>query len=142
MAKRDEEIVEFLKQTPLFSLCREKDLRSIIKIANEKKFEAGSPIIKEGDSGLGFYLILEGKVDIKRDDRLLSQRGVGDFFGEMTLLDGGPRSADVIATEPTRCLVLARWDLKDIVKSYPDVALYMLEELSRRLRETDQALTE
>ncbi|MFQ5794341.1 MAG: cyclic nucleotide-binding domain-containing protein [Candidatus Bipolaricaulia bacterium] len=142
MPKGDEEIIKFMQQTPLFSLCSEKELRGLIKTAKEKEFTAGSPIVKQGDRGVGFYLILEGQVDIKRGDRLLTQRGAGDFFGEMALLDGGPRSADVIATEPTRCLALTKWDLRAIVKSYPDVALHMLEELSRRLRATDQTLTE
>ena len=127
-----------LKKVPLFSRLSEKALASIVKVAIEKEFKAGTRIVSEGDTGTGFYLIISGSTAVSRSGARIAKLGAGEFFGEMALLDGAPRSADVIALEDTKCLVLTLWVLKGIIAANPNVALGMLEELARRLREAEQ----
>ncbi len=137
------DITKSLNGTPLFSRLGRRELEALLKTAKEREFETGQTIVREGDmGGLGFYLILDGRVEVKKGNKVLSKIGAGGFFGEMALLDDAPRSADVVATEKTKCLLLTKWDLKSLIATYPDIAMKMLEELTRRLRETDQALSE
>jgi len=138
-----EETVKLLKEVPLFSHFSEKQLEAILKTAKEREFEPGTPIVREGEqSNLGFYLILDGQVEVRKGNQTLAKLGSGQFFGEMSLLDEQPRSADVVPTTKTKCLLLTRWDIKSLISTYPDIAMTMLEELARRLRETDKALSE
>lgn len=137
----EKQTLALLKKAPLFSRLGEKGLKAIQKTATEKEFRKGTKIVAEGSAGVGFYLILEGSAEVSRSGERLAKLGAGAFFGEMSLLDGEPRSADVIALEDTACLVLSPWAMKGIVAANPDVALGMLEELARRLRETDRALS-
>ncbi|MCR4405033.1 MAG: cyclic nucleotide-binding domain-containing protein [Candidatus Acetothermia bacterium] len=138
-----EETVKLLKGVPLFSRFSDRQLGAIHKTAKEREFEPGTPIVREGDqSNLGFYLILDGQVEVRKGNQTLAKLGSGQFFGEMSLLDDQPRSADVVPMTKTKCLVLTRWDIKGLIKTYPDIAMTMLEELARRLRETDKALSE
>ncbi|MFP4588562.1 MAG: Crp/Fnr family transcriptional regulator [Candidatus Acetothermia bacterium] len=136
------EVIELLKDVPLFSHLKKKSLRSVAKTAKKRNFEAGEPILREGEQKrVGFYLILEGQVEVKQGDSTLSKLGSGQFFGEMSALDGKPRSADVITTTDTECLVITNWDIKSLINTDPDVAMGIIEELTRRLRETNMALT-
>ncbi|MGC9530421.1 MAG: Crp/Fnr family transcriptional regulator [Candidatus Bipolaricaulaceae bacterium] len=138
-----ESAVELLRKVPLFSQFGDRKLRALLKTAKEREFSPGEPIVREGDaSNVGFYLILEGQVEVKRGDNVLSRLGAGQFFGEMAVLDGAPRSADVVAAAPTRCLALTSWDFKALVDTYPDIAMGVIAELARRLRETSAALTD
>jgi CRP-like cAMP-binding protein len=127
-----------LKKVPLFSRLSEKALASIVKVAIEKEFKAETRIVSEGDTGTGFYLITAGSTEVSRSGARIAKLGAGEFFGEMALLDGAPRSADVTALEDTKCLVLTLWVLKGIIAANPNVALGMLEELARRLRDAEQ----
>jgi len=124
--------LELLREAPLFSRLSERGLKAVQKSASLKEFKAGTKIVAEGASGVGFYLILEGSAEVSRSGAKLAKLGSGAFFGEMSLLDG---------LEDTRCLVLTPWAMKSIVSANPDVALGMLEELARRLRDTDRALS-
>lgn len=137
------DVVKLLNGTPLFSRLGRRELEALLKTAKEREFEPGKTIVREGDiAGLGFYLILDGRVEVRKGNKVLSKLGAGEFFGEMALLDEAPRSADVIATEKTKCLLLTKWEIKSLITTYPDIAMKMLEELSRRLRETGKALSE
>lgn len=136
-------VAEMLRDVPLFSSFTDKHLQAVAKTAKEVEFEAGKPIVKEGDrSKVGFFLILEGQVEVRKGGKVLSRLGSGQFFGEMAVLDGQPRSADVVAVAPTKCLVLASWDIKALITTYPDIALEIIGELTRRLRQTSMTLSE
>ncbi|MEW6216309.1 MAG: cyclic nucleotide-binding domain-containing protein [Candidatus Bipolaricaulota bacterium] len=136
-------VAEMLKDVPLFSSFNDKHLQAVAKTAKEMEFESGTPIVKEGDrSKVGFFLILEGQVEVRRGTKVVSRLGSGQFFGEMAVLDGQPRSADVVAVTPTKCLVLASWDIKGLITTYPDIAHEIIGELTRRLRQTSMALSE
>jgi CRP-like cAMP-binding protein len=99
-------------------------------------------IVKKGERGVGFYLILDGSVEVKSGEIVLSKLGPGQFFGEMSIIDDEPRSADVITVEPSRCLVLTAWAFESLLSNHPKIALKMLREFVRRLRHTDKAFSE
>ena len=134
-------VTDLLKKAPLFSRLSRRGLEAVMKSATEKTFKAGKQILGEGESGVGFYLILDGSAQVTRKDKELAKLDAGNFFGELAVLDGEPRTADVVALEDTKCLVLTRWAMKSIISSHPDVASGMLEELAKRLRESNRALS-
>jgi CRP/FNR family cyclic AMP-dependent transcriptional regulator len=135
-------IVEMLGKTPLWSGLSKQDLRSIAKLSRERAYETGEAIVRKGETGVGFYLILDGGVEIRSGAKTLSKLGHGQFFGEMSVLDNQPRSADVVVTEPTRCLTLSAWSFNALISENPRIALKMLQEFVRRLRATDRALSD
>ncbi len=127
---------------PLFRDLDRKALERIERAARQRSFKAGEAIVKEGDEGVGFYLIASGKVSVTRGGTQLNTLGAGDFFGEMALLDNHRRSATVTATEPTECIVVHRADFVAELRANPDLAIDLLALMSRRLRELDEKLGE
>ena len=134
--------IEMLEKSPLWSGLSQKDLKSIIRLSKEREYEAGETIVQKGEGGVGFYLILEGSVEIKTNGTVISKLGPSQFFGEMSVIDNQPRSADVIALEPSRCLILSAWSFNALISENPKIAMKMLQEFVRRLRNTNQALTD
>jgi len=134
--------VEMLQKTPLWSGLTEKELKVITRSFKELKYESGDVIVRKGEAGIGFYLITDGTVEVRSDGRVLSKLGPGQFFGEMALLDGQPRSADVVALEPSRCLALSSWSFKSILSEHPKMAVKLLQESARRSRTNTQNLSE
>jgi CRP/FNR family transcriptional regulator, cyclic AMP receptor protein len=127
---------------PLFKSLSKEELKELANSSKETSFPSGTSIVKEGDAGLGFYLIVEGQALVKRNGKILSKLGRGNFFGEMSLFDDQPRSADVVAAEPTKCLVLLRWNFWALVSKNPQIARGLLKEMARRLRATNVSLSE
>lgn len=136
-----EKIAGLIAKAPLFSHVAKKGLAAIVEKAVSKEFAVGTKIVSAGTTGTGFYLILSGGAEVVREGKVVAKFGAGDFFGEMALIDGAPRSADVVATEDTVCLVISLWALKGIIAVTPDIAVEMLEELVQRLRKTEHALS-
>jgi CRP/FNR family cyclic AMP-dependent transcriptional regulator len=131
-------IIEALKKTPIFAKTSDDSLASLLKSAIQKTVQAGTKIVEKGQSGLGFYLILQGKADVMSGGKKLVEFGEGSFFGELSVIDGAPRTADVVAKAETTCLVLSQWAMRSIIGTHPEIALSMLEELAHRLRVTDE----
>jgi CRP-like cAMP-binding protein len=138
--KESAPIVEMLGKSSLWSGLDKKDLKSIVRLSKERTYETGDVIVQKGEGGVGFYLILDGSVEIKSDGKTISKFGPGQFFGEMSVIDNQPRSADVVAIEPSRCLILSAWSFNALISENPKIALKMLQEFVRRLRRTNQAL--
>lgn len=134
-------IIKMLERVPIFSGLTQKELRSIASSSKEKEFQAGQMMVSEGESGVGFFLIIEGRAEVRRSGKVLSRLEQGQFFGEMTLLDEQPRSADVVAVEPTRCLIFTVWDFHGMVRTYPKMAREIMKEMARRLRLTNKAFS-
>ena len=134
----------FLKKTPLFAGCSEKEIASVLGTAKEREFSVGEAIIRDGhEGGRGFYLVLEGKARVSKGDTTLAEFGPGDYFGEMALLlDDTPRTADVTATTNLRAIVITQWDFRALIKSHPDMGVKLMAELAKRLRDTDAALSD
>ena len=131
-----------LAKVPMFNDLPKKALERLERITRERSFKAGDAIVKEGDEGVGFFLITKGKVDVTRGGAKLNTLGAGDFFGEMALLDNHRRSATVTATEDTATLAMLRSDFVAELRANADLAVEMLTMLSRRLRESDAKLAE
>lgn len=134
--------IEVFGAVPLFRGLGNDELVAIGRLSKKMEFKAGEAIVKEGDAGLGFYIIMSGRASVRRKNRIVAELGRGSFFGEMALLDNQPRSADVIASEPTTCLVLLRWNFWSLVSKNKRVIKGLLEEMARRLRATNKALSE
>ena len=135
------DIVGHLRQIPVFSGLSEAHLAEIARVAGRRTFAAGEPIVRRGSQAhAAFFLILSGRVEVRRDERVLSELGTGQYFGEMSLFDNQPRSVDVVPMADTECVVIARWNLERLIKENPDIAMQMLADLSRRLRDTEERL--
>ncbi len=132
-----------LAQVPLFAQLAAHDLDSLAAALRPHQYRAGEVVFHEGDAGTALYIIEEGEVKIVLGspggkEAVLSLLGRGDFFGELALLDGLPRSADAVAAAATRLQILNREDFLRLVAVHPGFAAGLLAALSRRLRRTDQ----
>lgn len=134
--------MDSLARVPLFRDLNRKALERVERSARPRSFGTGDEIVKEGEEGVGFYLITSGRVSVTRGGAHLNTLGAGDFFGEMALLDNHRRSATVTASEPTECIVLHRADFVAELRANPDLAVELLALMSRRLRELDEKLGE
>jgi CRP-like cAMP-binding protein len=126
---------EQLKKVPLFEGISGTDLQRIAESGKERRFDAGTTIVSAGEPGQGFYLIMDGRVDVRQGNRTIATLGPGDYFGELALIRETPRTATVIAKDPTTCLALARWDFKGIVVSNPSIAIRLLETVANRIQD-------
>jgi CRP-like cAMP-binding protein len=134
--------VEFLKHVPLFQDLDRKSLEAIANAAVEQSYTPGQEIVRQGDTGVGAFIIKSGKVEAVQDrsghQHKLAELKTGDVFGEMALLDEFPRSATVRAVEPTTCLGIQRWHFRGILESHPQIALTLLPVLTKRLRNAER----
>jgi CRP-like cAMP-binding protein len=135
---RDEKI-DMLGSMPLFEGLDADDLGGIADRTVEVDYGAGGVIVREGEIGTGFFVVVSGAVRVVRDGETVSRLGPGEFFGELSVLDHRPRNAQVVAAEPTACLALASWDLETVITEQPRVALAMLRVLAGRLRDVSDA---
>ncbi len=125
---------ELLASTPLFAGVDAAGLARIGERTVEVEFPAGHVIARQGEVGTGFFVIASGGARVLRDGRTIATLGPGDFFGELSVLDGQPRNAQVLADGPTTCLALATWDFEAVINDQPGVALAVLRGLAGRLR--------
>lgn len=133
-------VQDALAKVAMFRDLDKKQLARVERIARERTFKGGETIIKEGDEGVGFYLLLSGSVDVTRGGAKLASLRAGDSFGEMALLDNYRRSATVVARDAVSALVLLRSDFMAELRNDAGLAVEMLVMMSRRLREADEAL--
>ncbi len=144
MANRDDgpieraQMADLLRAGTLFAQFRDKDLDLVLETADQRTFAPGQAIVHERDVGREVFLILAGRVEVRKGLKCLAELGAGQFFGEMAFLNQSKRSADVVALGPTRCLVLNNGVLHDLLLAHPRLGLKMMRELARRLRNTDQ----
>jgi CRP-like cAMP-binding protein len=124
-----------LSRCTLFLSLDADGLAALAERAAEVDFPAGHVIARQGEIGTGLFIVVNGAVRVVRSGELIARLGVGDFFGELSVLDRMPRTASVIADEPTGCLALASWDFEATVVESPAIALAIMRGLARRLRE-------
>jgi CRP-like cAMP-binding protein len=118
---------------PLFAGLSKKELAQVASIADELDFDAGKVLIREGDPGREFFILLEGGTEVTRGGETLAVRQAPDFFGEIALMCDRPRTATVTAAEPVRALVVTDRDFKNLVKKSPEIALKVLQAVGERL---------
>ena len=128
------EKVLFLKSIDLFSQIPGEDLAQIAVIATEETRDRGEEIFSEGEDGDALYLVLDGKVRVHREDRVIAELGERECFGEMAILDASPRSATVTAVEDSHLLKISREDFQEIVTEKPEIAMGIIKVLTGRLR--------
>lgn len=130
-----------LSGVPMFAGFSKRHLQRLAASADEVRFGPGERIVEEGNPGETLFVLLEGQVKVVRNGTLRTRLVPGDFFGEVSVLDGGPRTASVIAETPVAALRLFRRTVLELVGSEPQLALSLLEGIARRIREIDRSLT-
>jgi CRP/FNR family transcriptional regulator, cyclic AMP receptor protein len=130
---------ELLGACRLFAGVGPTDLAALADRAVEVDFPADRVIARQGEIGTGFFVVVDGSVRVVRDGEELAVLGPGEFFGELSVLDGKPRIAQVATVSDTRCLALATWDFEAVLLANPSLALAILRGLAERLRsQTEQ----
>jgi CRP/FNR family cyclic AMP-dependent transcriptional regulator len=133
----DPATVKALGATDLFSSLSRRSLDAVAASARTVHHPAGKQITAEGGSGVGFHLILEGNAIVTVGDVSRGHIGPGKYFGEVSLIDGGPRSATVTAESDVTTISLATWDFKPLLESEPEIARAMLLVMCARLRSAE-----
>ena len=129
----DQEILDALAGLTLFSDLDRPQLQAVAHIMSEESCPTGQRILRQGFTGSGFFVILEGEVAVRVDGQEVATLGKGDFFGEISLLLGEPPVADVVAVTPVKALQLAGPELREFLLAYPVVMYRMLQAVIRRL---------
>ena len=135
-----EQALQLLSQVELFEGLSKAELRKIHGLSKELTFDAGENVITQKGKGGRFYLVTEGEAEIRIDDRDLKHITVGEYFGEMSLIDGEPRSATVQATSPLRTLTIASFNFRPLLLEHPTIAYKLLTTLSRRVRDLERRI--
>ncbi len=135
-----EEKRAWLREVPLFRGCSSDVLDQLAETTAEFPFLDDELIVQRGQVGNGLYIIVDGGARIVTGQEELARLGPGEFFGELAVIDQQPRSASAFAIGQTTCLALASWDLVAVLEREPRLAMNLLTELSRRLRDADVQL--
>jgi CRP-like cAMP-binding protein len=138
--QRQADKTEVLKKVPLFSNLSQRQLNLIAKHADEVTLPAGKVLAKQGEMGLEFLLLVEGNARVERSGKLIARLTAGDFFGEMSLIDGKPRTATVIAETPVTLLVIHRRSFHYLLDTIPRLSRKILVTLCERLRRADETM--
>lgn len=131
--------IQVLRDLPLFCEMSDKDLRKLLGISKQVSHAQGELIVEEDHSAIGFHVILEGEAEATVGGAAVGTLGTGAYFGEMSLLDGLPRSASVKAITPLRTMVIPSWNFNQMLDKNPQMMRALLIELSRRLRKVEGA---
>ena len=133
--------LQLLGSVGLFEGLSKKELSQIHKQAREGEFQPDEVIVTEGDSGVGFHLILSGRARVLAGKKSIANLGPGDFFGELSLIDRGPRTATVVAQTKLKTLSLISWEFLPLLDRNPAMARKILVEVTRRLRNERKSFT-
>jgi CRP-like cAMP-binding protein len=139
MTLSDDHRSDLIAACPLFSGIGAHGLAALAKVATDVSFPAGHVIARQGEIGTGFFVVADGSVKVVRDGSVLAHLGRGDFFGELSVLDGRPRNAMVTAETATTCVAIASWDFEAALLANPAVTLAILRGVATRLREATDA---
>jgi CRP/FNR family transcriptional regulator, cyclic AMP receptor protein len=129
-----------LKQIPMFAACTKAELERVTLLANPLDVPAGEFLTREGRSGGEFMVIVDGRATVSRSGAVLRTLGPGDWLGEIALLDGGPRTATVVADTPMVVELIARKDFLDLLREVPTVAIKIAVGLARTIRELETSM--
>jgi CRP/FNR family transcriptional regulator, cyclic AMP receptor protein len=128
--------IDLIRRAPLFSHCSRKELEAIASIADEIDLPKNKTLIREGERGREFFIILEGQADVKKGRRSIRTMGPGDFFGEIALIANTPRTATVVAKTPLRTLVITDRAFRALMDKMPELQGKVMQVLAERLNST------
>jgi len=123
-----------LGSVPLFSILSKRQLRMVAESGREYKYKPGHRLVEKGTTGDRCFLVLDGKVEIRKGDRVLTALSKGQFFGELSLIDEQPWAADVVAVQTTHCLTLSKGVFSTLTRRHPELLRLILKEVVKRLR--------
>ena len=132
---------KLLKSVPIFSDLGDSELERIARSFRDRTFAAGQEVVTEGRGGVGFFVIEDGEaaVTVHGDER--RTMGPGDYFGEVALIDEGPRTATITAKTDLKCWGLTPWDFRPLVETHAEIAWKLLQQFAKRLREVEARST-
>jgi CRP/FNR family transcriptional regulator len=130
--------LELLRKVDLFEEMKDRDLERLAKSFRESRFGAGEVIATEGKSGVGFFVIGEGTVRYSIGGDNVGTGGPGDYFGEVALIDDGPRTASVTAETAVTAWGLTSWEFRPLVEENAEIAWELLQKMAKRLRSANQ----
>ena len=133
MSKQAKALEQQLANTPLFAQTTSKQRKAIARAGKVLTWKEGEMGVKEGSKAAAFYMILEGSTIVEKDGAVVNRLRVGDFFGEVALLSGGARTANVTAAEDCTLFALGRPAFKAVVEADPPLSLALLKAMSQRL---------
>ena len=136
MARRDA-YIEHLTHVSLFSACSQEELRKLSRRTTDIPIAEGHVLVKEGDRGLEFFVIVSGRAKVSRKGRKVGELGPGDFFGELALLIDSNRNATVTAVTPMEAIVLSRREFEAALADAPHMTRKIMSGMARRLAELD-----
>jgi CRP-like cAMP-binding protein len=134
MATRTDQKLELLKRTPLLSDLGRRELAEVERLVDEVDVPAGRVLMREGDAGREFFVLVSGTVGIDRGGTRIRTLEAGDFFGEIALLAEGPRTATATADGPATLLVLGHREFHSLMDKYPAIRTSVLDALAKRIR--------
>jgi CRP-like cAMP-binding protein len=134
-----DEKMERLQSVPMLEECTGRQLREVARITDVVEAPAGTVLTRAGDPGEEFFLIVDGSARVEVPGGHQGRLAPGEFFGEMSLLDGGPRSATVVADTPIRLLVIKRRNFATLLKAAPGLTAKILATLSKRVRQLERS---
>ena len=134
-------VTSLIANVPIFSDCSTKDLAAVARGLKEVRHKSGTVIAREGDPGIGLFVIAEGSAKVSIGGKTKAKLGFGDFFGEIALLDGGPRTATVTAETDVTLFGLTEWVFRGLLQEHPAIAVKTLQSMAGRLRSATKAAT-
>ena len=140
MGRHDDTVLARLAEITIFAGCSKKELQEIVRLTTEVTVPAGRVLTTEGDHGVEFAIVLDGTAEVSKRGKVVHTLTAGSHYGEMSLLDAGPRTATITATSPMSLAVVARNEFGQLLEESPALSQAILRGLARRLRELDDSV--
>ena len=140
LLRRSSQKVDFLKKVPLFSNLSQRHLKEIAKHADQVQVEKGRVLVQQGKTGWEFIFIVEGKASVEKNGKVIRQLSGGDFFGEISLIDGEPRTATVIAETDMTLLIVHKTSFDHLLDDIPGLQRKVLISVCKYLRRAEKAV--
>jgi len=121
-----------LASVPLLAGLEPRVRKRLAEIGKRRTYQPDETIVREGTTGTALYIVLSGKARVERDEKTIAELGVGSFFGELALIEEHPRTATVVASEQTDCLLFVAWEFTSLLEEHPEIAVPIMRELIQR----------